>query len=708
LKDTSINPKNGSMSRRWIGLKSRDGRKSRGSKGCPSVRGWQGELLLSQVLTARASSYRPTRKDLALIQKLGLDRFCVYTPKAGSQRPFVAPRGLKASMDRLAVSTAANEMIQGSLLPANSNGVEGALAKEFLSQAGQLPPGSGLPSGSPNVQVTVLDSQPEGSLPPPPPNSPQHGFAMAHLARELVCYGTPCAATVVSRRTLNYDDPNQTTVQLASDLPGSIGTISELALAITDAVLAGPQGKHLILNLSIGWDGEIDLGAQGLSEAAQAVRTALQLAAEKNVLVIAAAGNRRGGSLQDSNWPMLPAAWDRSPASHSLVYAVGGVDWQGLPLPNARTNGLPVRVAYGDHATALVDATLSSPYTRVYTGSSVSAAVVSATAAVIWHLRPDLTPALVMMHVDSSGEPQAALADFYSGHYDPSPPPPPQLRQISLCAAVQEACGPNGQSCAGASTAPQCPALQHRPPALSSLLARCAPPNLGTPFSLATSPPVAPPCHSGTLLLTTGGPVAPPICPTDQYSSISAQPWVLPQPGDDPCPNCALVPTGPPRLFLNAVRPSGSAVFASLSYEPPPPQYQLAIALNQSWITALKDADLHVTAMLDIDCFAPGEAMSRLTYPVQIDYQTDTAWTAFGFGEGKSLEGCRAQLNFVVQDSVGGTWSVQNPVVVDPEPSDITCDFPNSDGSTQGLGAISVNVVTMGKRERETATAPPL
>jgi hypothetical protein len=685
-----IDPTNGNVLTRWIG------QRSLRSKGCPEVNGWIGEPLLSPALAK-------SRDDSALITELGLDRFCVYTPRAGYTQPFAAPPDLKASMDRLAISTATDEMVQGSLLQANSSGVAQALTTEFLSQAGHLPPSPGLPSGSTSVQITVLDTQPEGSS-PPPPTSPQHGFVIANLARKLVCDGTVCAATVVNKRALNYGDPTHTITQLAPDLPGSIGTVSELGQAIYEAVPEYPHGKHLILNLSIGWDGEMDLGGKGLSDAALFVQGILELAARKQVLVVAAAGNRRGGSPEGSNWPILPAAWDSSPSYPSLIYAVGGVDWQGLPLPNSRTNGLPVRVAYGDHATTFVN---KIP-TVVYTGTSVSTAVVSATAAMVWHLRPHLTPAEVMHLIDSSGEKLPALAEFYPGRSTGAQAP--QIREVSLCAAVKKVCAKYGLNCSTLA----CPA-QHQPPALASLLAQCGP-DLGTPFSKATSPsPVPAPCIPSTLLLTQGGdPGSPPICPTDQYGSLSAQPWVLPQPGDDPCPNCALVPTGPPGVKSQvSISPSGVTAFAGLSYVPSRPQYQLAIALNRNWLTALKtaelaDAKLQVTAMLDIDCFVPDQPMSRTTYPVKIDYQAATAWTAFGFGDGRSLKGCRAQLNFVVQDNTGNSWSVQNPIVVDPEPSDLTCAPPSPNGSIRSVSAPSTNVVTLGPKERKTATQPPL
>jgi hypothetical protein len=692
-KELVIDPRNGDVLTRWIGLRSLR------SKGCPEVKGWRGEPLLSPALAK-------SRDDFALITELGLDRFCVYTPQPGSYRPFVAPPDLKASMDRLAISMAGEDLVPGSPLTDMShlNRVDQALSKEFLLQAGQLPPDSSLLSGPPNVQITFLDTEPDGPLassPPTPPGS-QHGFAVAHLAQDLVCKAGdgPCAATILNKRALNYGDPKSLGTPLAPDQRGSVGLVSDLTVAITEAVLARPKGKRLILNLSIGWDGETDLDGKDTLDRdtpAQSVYGALQLALRKHVLVIAAAGNRRGGRLDDSNWPILPAAWDLWPSGRQskLIYAVGGVDWQGLPLPNSRTNALPVRVAYGDHATVKVGNDPAA-YTTVYTGSSVSTAVVSATAAMIWHLRPDLTPAQVMGLIDGSGETLKARADFYPGSQSPSPPPAPPIREISLCAAVKVACSKSGLNC----STPACPP-QHQPPALSALLSQ-EDPGSGTPFEPAVLPPASlPPCYQGTVLLTAGDSVSQPICPTDQYGSVSAQPWVLPQPGDDPCPNCALVP-GPPKLSAAAV--------ANLSARTPAPQlYQLAISVSPSWLTKISSI---TTAMLDIDCFDPGTMkMKRTTYPVEVPMTGPSApnplaWTVFRLGDGNSLNNCRAQLNLVIDEN-GSKRSIQNPVVVDPDFSPATDAVASTDGSTRSVSAPSTNVVKVDQQEKRKATNPP-
>src|SRR4051812_31401736 len=98
-EEPAVDPRNGYMSTRWIGLRSRS------SGRCPKVDGWTGEPLLYPALAQDA-----------LIKELGLDRFCVYTPHSGPVQPFIPPPGLTAARDRLAISASADSLVQGSLL----------------------------------------------------------------------------------------------------------------------------------------------------------------------------------------------------------------------------------------------------------------------------------------------------------------------------------------------------------------------------------------------------------------------------------------------------------------------------------------------------------------------------------------------------------------------------------------------------------------
>jgi Subtilase family len=668
---------------RWIGIRSTR------TSGCPGIPGFDAEPLLKPRDENRYPYGRQPTIDPAL-GELGLDRFCVYTANTNSPRkPGILPSGLEAAApDRMALSAFAEDVLAES-----DPRIGRVLAAEFLKH---IKPSPMQLKGGPDVRITFLDSQPDGDAPTlsPPPGS-QHGYTLTHLAQQLVCYG-PCAAEIRSRRILGNDKFAPSL--LPADQAGTMGLISELGQKIVDTVneLDQPGSpRHLILNLSVGWDGEeqdllqglrADLSARRISDLEPAVRSvylALKLAAQKGVLVIASSGNRRGGSLFDSSWPVLPAAWElRSPSllqharSSKLIYAVGGVDWQGLPLPNSRTRGLPKRVAFGDHATAEVGPE-ENRFTAIYTGTSVSAAVTSAAAAVIWHLRPELRPAEVMAIIDASSECQKAKADFYAWS-DAFLRPTPVIREVSLCAAVKRAC-PTGAQCSETlAKLPRCPLRKREAPPLANILSTLRSPNTEvTPSYKPTAPPPPSPCHPSMLLLTANGvPPSTPLCPTDEFRSVSSQRWVFPQPGDDPCPKCSLFP--PPPQVASLSTPDLTPTDLTDSRNAVKQYYSLAIAISPCWIDGHKntapecsgtlplDGKLEPEATLDIDRFDErGVFIKRMTYPVHLDL-TGKSWTVSGLGDGQSLFGCRAQLNFVVTKSDGTPLSVQNPVIVDP------------------------------------------
>jgi len=657
----AIDPKSGYIPWRQVGIL------RKGKTSCPPVHGWQIEPALAQdnpfnVLTlpripAKAAANR------ALIHKVGLDRFCTYNRPLQSNEPFVRPADLlTAKPDRMAIATFGQDQPQVPSAPPAAP-FASILADEFKNQTGRVPFRFAA-SNTPDVQLTFIDSQPDqNSLSSSAPLSgSQHGYAMGQLARELVCDDDgQCAATITSLRALNYGDPKQLSIPLPADSGGRVGTIADIALKIEQAVsdfnLSG-SSQHLILNLSIGWDGETpldglrtDIDARTVSQlepSVQRVYAALQFAAQSDVLVIAAAGNRRGGSLHDSRWPVLPAAWElrhpSSPPLHSkLVYAVGGVDWQGLPLSNSRTRGLPRLVAYGDHAAAIEGKTV----TGVFTGTSVSAAVVSSIAAVVWHLRPGLRPAGVMRLLDRSADGQEAHADFYvrRPHH-----PAPRLREVSLCAAIERACGSGARPCSALTiaSAAQCKPLVHQPPVLPSLIG-----GTEAAYHVTGPQPLNAVCHPRARLMTADDAVPTDICPTDEYRSVLSQRWVLPQPGDNPCPSCSIIPPG-----------GGPAAFhaASSSIPQSEKRYNLVIEISQEWIASVGNLE---SATLDIDRFKHGVLVKRMTYPIFVRGQAIPNIMT-NLGDGHGLEGCRAQLNFVVKRGSEPPMSIQSPVLLDP------------------------------------------
>src|SRR4051812_17247819 len=388
-----------------------------------------------------------------LLRQVGLDRFCAYTAKPGQPPEFPTqppPAGLAApAKGRIA------------LVPAGEPDLDPAsiLARHFLDQA------SGMASGAPAipeslqkpVRLVFIDTQADfEGVPQSVSGTSKRGYSLVHLADQLVCGGvSPCGIELATRLALPHENRNLPSATTASGQGGNLGLVEELAAAIVREVWSWRQSgskQNLILNLSVGWDdellGELDQprGSQ-LRPDTQLVYNALQFARRSGALVIAAAGNLRGGE-QPSSSPLLPAAWELSNPFYSLfafsrkpVYAVGGVDWQGLPLPNARHGGLPRRVAFGDHAVAQTRG--SAAQTAMYTGSSVSTAVVSSIAAVVWQLRPELRPAQGMRLIGRSGNELPSRADYYAWKdlwLISDLVPAPHLRRLSVCQAITRAC----------------------------------------------------------------------------------------------------------------------------------------------------------------------------------------------------------------------------------------------------------------------------
>jgi hypothetical protein len=644
----------------------RIGQLQKGNSVCPTVPGWQQKPLVD--LTQCSEGRNSSGGDRDRLRELGLDRFCVYTAMNRERpEPFHAPAGLKTVEDRMAVSISAPaEPLDTRVAPALLHQFRYQTGASLLSLKGEQ---------KPTVQITFIDSEPTGPLVFHARPGSQHGYTVMHLARELVCsssadFPNRCAASLMSHRALNYYSV-EPLVDSPAEQGGYAGTIADLAQAILEEVIAFQPAEgteHLILNLSLGWDGE-GLGDLDADEpSVQAVYDALRFAAQKGVLVIAAAGNRRGGS-PDSTLPVLPAAWElRHPGfwprfrGPKLVYAVGGVDWQGLPLSNARKGGFPRRVAYGDHALADVEGRL----TKIYTGTSISTAVVSSVAAVIWRLRPELRPDQVMWLIDHSSEALPTTADFYPWRHFA---PPPEIQRVSLCRAVTFACGPGAGSCPLLDGPPKCSRWTLEPPALESLF----PSDKAEPFTTyqpATPPPsFIPPCSSSMQLMTKTGVVPSAPCPTDQFGSVMSRPWVLPQPGDDPCPGCMLFPPPPKAVAFSL--PSGIAATPASS-RLGPLSYTLKLEISKlqdlpiSSNIKLDNAKL-VSVTLDIDCFVNGKFAKRTTYPLDFKSTPGELQTRGGFGGGKSLWGCRAQLNFMVEKDDGTKMSVQNPVILVPD-----------------------------------------
>ncbi len=519
---------------RWIAIT------RSGGSACPVIPGWRAQPLFDKQPAEQEASRAPERQyakaaapprsaTAAIADELS--RFCVYEPEGGTRsRRF--PPSANHELVRFDQDCAALGIAGGSPAPLSPS-VWKPAAELFLSQAGK-PETPLVIKNERGVRLAFLDTQPTGIGVPHEPGYSLHGYTLAHIARHLLCSpesGERCAAEITTRLALpitGFDARDRARTGIDRTHGGHVGMQSDLAGAITSEVDAwrrelsgGRAPRHLVLNLSLAWD---PLLFSGLDEAqiaelhagSQAIYRALQYASSLDVLVLAAAGNKKECPGVATDGPLLPAAWERggpreescgsarTPGATPLVYAVGGLGSDGEPLWNAREHSMPRRAAYG--ANAVVATFDPERPTAMSTGSSVATAVASSIAALVWDTVPGLSPAQVVKLLDT-GIPSGLLtrrADFWfgSGGATAASPSAPPISRLSLCAAVTAACAQPG--------ATDCP----------------LPPAAG--------------CQAWSPTTTTI-----PGLVDEHLLGGTCQPWIFPQPEDPPCPNCIKEP--PPR-----------------------------------------------------------------------------------------------------------------------------------------------------------------
>ncbi len=494
---------------------------------CPKVRGWETSSLFG-ASPARSRAGYPARS------------FCRYETSGSPSARTVAALRKESKLHALVPRCGVVQAI------ATADGTEqldqiqsSKFARDFLYEVGD----TDLPleaQGAPNVRLTVLDTVATGEGVPDslPAGCIDHGFGIAHIARELSCGDRGCAATLSTQLALPLPEaksPREMAGGVAGKaVCGGYGTPGDLAAAIRAAVdgwlgQAAPRGvtnrrEHLILNLSLGWDPKVlheQLGAidreDHLNAEELAVYDALAYAAERGALAISAAGNLIGGKMPEFG-PTLPAGWDAKPpvfpllppSEERVVWAVGGIARGGTKLANARPGAEPSLVTYGDHAVVKL---APGRFTKPLTGTSVAAAVASSVAALVWHLRPELAGREVMALLAGSGSPLDRGAESYrassSGTEAALPPP---VRRLDLSAALGAALAPKDGGTAQS-------------------------PSLGCRLTKVPAAQIPAGCAQRTYF-TCGG--APPVCAGDTLDSISATGLVSPKPENNPCPSCSL------------------------------------------------------------------------------------------------------------------------------------------------------------------------
>lgn len=473
-----------------------------------------------------------------------LERFCVYTFIAGGPVDATALTALagftQLTPDRMAIAPA------GTTQPT----LERVLEQRFLDQIGWVP----VPRAPDKLptRLALLDTSPDpGANPNRLPERSPHGQTLRRLLERLSCSEESCLAQVSPRLAMGYVSHDFASVAAVRDpvRGGHFGSIGELAEAIAAELLAWnrspPPRPRLVLNLSLAWDpmyGGEESDPKQMEPDVEAVFRALEAASCQGAIPIAAAGNaddRRG----EAEGPMLPAAWASRVLpgggcreTGPMLFAVGAVDRTGAPLVNARHRSAPPLAAFGDHATVSpVDPHESA--TPSLTGSSVAAAVVSATVAAVAHHFPELPRLTLMNTVLDAGDELDRRADVCVE------PMCANVRKVSYCAALEQTSATHN----GSVSLPACPERETVVTDLTAVALGLPP--IGKRFSareLDQAFPTQTACAQETPLHRALVPPDDP-CPRFQRFSAAPRPWTMPQPNDNPCPNCLVIriePTG--------------------------------------------------------------------------------------------------------------------------------------------------------------------
>lgn len=457
------------------------------------------------------------------------------------------------------------------------------------------------------TNLVFLDTQPKGLQ---SPGKADHGFALAEVARSILCDDGRCRANIhhelalpivdfdpndLDKTTIDCDfnDAHQGPKDPGCNEGGYFGTIDQLAVALEKAVREhGRRGKKLVVALPVAWHGEtfggLEMWPRDMPQPVRAFYRALQIASCRDVLVVAAAGNRLGGP-EVENGPLMPAAWETLSAptradcrkldwaekepvevsrfsNEPLIYAAAGLRKEGLPLVNARPGSIPPRVAYADNAVA-VDRSSGRDEPIILTGSSVATTVVASVAASVWSEKRDLSRAEVMRLLENSGEPvesspgQYLEADFHFGRGVRT------AQRISHCQALLEVCEESNKPCP-VESCPGAPNLAEYTAQSAACLSECI--DLSQ-MKERKNDMAATLCTTQDMSFAATDEAPENPCPFLQFYGIAAKHWTGPQPGADPCPDC---PARPPP-------PSGFA--ATEACMSPPGTYMLEIKVDPNW-----------------------------------------------------------------------------------------------------------------------------
>ncbi len=554
LVGTSIRP--AAVWRRYVALT-----KKMPADPCPTPSaGWAGERLFRRGETAALLGDKGVLPD-------SLERFCLYT--WGGKGAPASPPTFTGPDAGLVVRIDADREVVTPQLSYNGGdpAARAALAGAFVQAAGAAPAGAQGPSVHSGVEgpakVAIVDtvgfSEVSGLDYASAVARQRHGLAMAGVIDAVRCPNgeTGCDSQKFHAQAFPYGPTSP------QPLPGGgpLASMASVAYAIGEATVRWQQGdmrtSPLVLNLSLGWDprfgdaltdpgleaNHADLLATPSAAVAanvQAVHAAMVYATCLDALSVAAAGNNPGSACEQTGL-MVPGSWERYPApdrarcealfvtlpawrpgdpavtatTRSLVYAAGGVDASGRPIPIARAGGTPPRVLAAMQAVVGT----GSSQTDAWTGTSIATASLAALAAQVWSHDRAMTSHQVMALIDQSGTSTPLAVD--------GGPTRRRARRVLAHGVFAQLCGVRyaGQTCPNPYLAPTMPAVASSTPAPVGQLAG--------QISLACTTS-ATQCGARTTNTTrcgSAGSAAPPP---------AAEPWVRPQPDMPLCPDCPI------------------------------------------------------------------------------------------------------------------------------------------------------------------------
>jgi hypothetical protein len=302
----------------------------------------------------------------------------------------------------------------------------------------------------------------------------------------------------------------------------------------------------------------------------------------------------------------------------------------------------------------------------MYTGTSVSAAVVSSTAAVAWYLRPDLKPAQIMKLLGHAGKVLDNRADFYAWKHLSWLIGPPHLKRLSLCQTVLRMCGPDERRCRPKLETLNCRLSDPLPADLGAILPAESIRVLFTPRAFPSN------CDSRThVFMGAFGKITDPqeVCPMEKLPDMATPYRVSTQPPENPCPTCSIVPDRPLAVAALAITPN-----LLPSDRTDGKTYGIAVAVDPDWLS--QGTTTLDSAILVVDCQTGLKTKERfditaMVSPLFQHVPPTSVRLSFDKIDGrKSLAGCTASVDFKLRVMTAQgrleERSVQSPVYVDP------------------------------------------